>query len=195
RQTPAGPGAAPVIRAPARAARPPGAAALAPAHKVARGNDFMDLAPSLRNFDDREAEFQLDPARRRGPAAAPFRFRASTRLKGKTNPSISPSETKRFAGVFVFKGLARFSFRRFHQVFVFNDLAHRFVSPRYPHPPPNLAPQGAPKAGLYFCMTEILIGAFPVCQEFVRGSRSLTPTNLPCVLAGFDPAIHENSVT
>jgi len=59
----------------------------------------MDLAPPLRNFDDREAGFQLDPARRRGPAAAPFRFRASTRLKGKTNPSISPSETKRFAGV------------------------------------------------------------------------------------------------
>jgi hypothetical protein len=48
----------------------------------------MDLAPSLRNFDDGEAGFQLDPARRRGPAAAPFRFRASTRLKGKTNPSF-----------------------------------------------------------------------------------------------------------
>jgi len=67
------------------------------------------------------------------------------RLKnGQDEILISPSETKRFAGhavshwnhydrrirhfagLFVFKGLAPFSFRRFHGLFIFNVLAPIF---------------------------------------------------------------------
>src|SRR6185312_14878591 len=71
-----------------------------------------------------------------------------TEKRGKNEPFISRGETERFArhvlshwnryerrirhfaGLFVFKGLAPFSFRRFRGMFVFNDLAPLPVSPR-----------------------------------------------------------------
>src|SRR6185437_65782 len=73
--------------------------------------------------------------------------------RGKNEPFISRGETERFArhvlshwnrygrrirhfaGLFVFKGLAPFSFRRFRGMFVFNDLALLPVSPRNSPPP------------------------------------------------------------
>jgi hypothetical protein len=42
-----------------------------------------------------------------------------------------------FAGSFVFKGLATFSFRPIHGLFVFNALAPFFISPRNPSHSPR----------------------------------------------------------
>jgi hypothetical protein len=88
-------------------------------------------------------------------------FRSAwTRLRNGPNEAlISPGETKRFAAhalsrwnryerrirhfaeLFVFNGLTSFSFRRFHGLFVFTDLAPLSVSPRNSQRRLDLAPK------------------------------------------------------
>jgi len=138
-------------------------------HNVARANDFMGLTPPLRNF------FSLSEGR--GPRRT---LRASTRLKDWQNEHfISPSETKRFAAhaashwnpyarrirhcaeLFVFNGLTPFSFRRFHGLFVFNDLAPLLVSPLassrcFSQNLPRTSGKGAFQGSIHFPTTEII---------------------------------------
>ncbi|HXE25848.1 MAG TPA: hypothetical protein VN637_13250 [Roseiarcus sp.] len=104
----------------------------------------MGLSPPLRNFVTPErSPLTLRVKERRGRAS-----RLDEAENGQDEILISPSETKRFAGhavshwnhydrrirhfagLFVFKGLAPFSFRRFHGLFIFNVLAPIFLSPR-----------------------------------------------------------------
>jgi len=100
----------------------------------------MGLSPPLRNFVTPErSPLTLRVKERRGRAS-----RLDEAENGQDEILISPSETKRFAGhavshwnhydrrirhfagLFVFKGLAPFSFRRFHGLFIFNVLAPIF---------------------------------------------------------------------
>ena len=72
---------------------------------------------------------------------------------------------RHFAGLFVFKGLAPFSFRRFRGMFVFNDLALLPVSPR------NSPSPGAPSPIGVLLDIGNDADAFPICQ----GLCSLEP--------------------
>ena len=103
-----------------------------------------------------------------------FASRAGEAEKRANETAISPSETKRFAGhalslwnpyerrirhfagLFVFKDLTPFSFRRIHGLFVFNDLAPFFVSPVSPKPVADPWQCGSRRKGAEFPITEMV---------------------------------------
>jgi hypothetical protein len=64
-----------------------------PAHKVTRLNDFIGLGALLRNF------FAATPARSNAPKSGAVNFGLGSAGKRPKRKLISPSETKRFAGI------------------------------------------------------------------------------------------------